>query len=464
MSPPRRTVSIAGAGPAGSLLALLLRRRGFEVRLYERRADPRGQPFDSGRSINLAMAKRGIHALRHAGVIEHLRDTLIPMRGRMIHDRAGATSFQPYGSRPEEVIYSISRHRLNALLIDVAIRQYGARVEFECEVRGCDAGQHRLELGAPGAARAPCSQCAARWVDYEVLIAADGAGSAVRASLTAAGAVQARLEPLAHAYKELTIPAGPDGGHRMEREALHIWPRGDFMLIALPNPDGTFTATLFLDAARLDALRTPEVIDEFLSREFPDAAALMPERVAEFCSHPLGHLATVYAHPWHTGRTLLLGDAAHGVVPFHGQGMNCCFEDCVEFDALLDESTQWEALFAEFTRRRKPNTDAIAAMALENYLEMRERVADPRFQLQKRLSLELERRHPQRFIPRYTMVSFRHDIGYAEAMRRGQVQQRILEQLTAAAKDLDEIDYAQAAREIEAGLAPLDSTTINSSE
>jgi len=482
MSPPRQTVSIAGAGPAGSLLAILLRRRGFEVRLYERRADPRGRPFDSGRSINLAMAERGIHALRQAGVFEHLRDTLIPMRGRMIHDRAGATSFQPYGSRPQEMIYSISRHQLNALLIDVAIRQYGARVDFECEVLGCDAARRRLELNArpepgaggaqargalasgrasslersrPGIGRAPSPGHTARWENFQVLIAADGGGSAVRASLATAGAIQARVEPLAHAYKELTIPAGAKGAHLMEREALHIWPRGDFMLIALPNPDGTFTATLFLDAARFETLRTPEAIEEFLGGEFPDAAALMPERVAEFLSHPLGHLATVYSNPWYADRTLLLGDAAHGVVPFHGQGMNCCFEDCVEFDALLDESSDWEPLFAEFTRRRKPNTDAIAAMALENYLEMRERVADPRFQLQKRLSLELERRHPQRFIPRYTMVSFRHDIGYAEAMRRGQVQQRILDELTANAKDLADIDYTRAVREIEAALVPL---------
>ena len=455
MSPPRQTVSIAGAGPAGTLLAILLRRRGYPVRLYERRTDPRGRPFDSGRSINLAMAERGIHALRTAGVFEHLRAGLIPMRGRMIHDRAGITLFQPYGSRPEEVIYSISRHLLNALLIDLAIREHGAEVQFECEVLGCDPARNQLRLAPAAGSRDEAAAARQQRVDYDVLIGADGGGSAIRASLVATGAITARVEPLTHVYKELTIPAAADGTHRLQREALHIWPRGDFMLIALPNPDGSFTATLFLDAARLEALRTAELIDDFLSREFPDAATLMPERVHEFITHPVGHLATVYAQPWQQESTLLLGDAAHGVVPFHGQGMNCCFEDCMEFDALLARHSHWQTLFADFSNLRKPDTDAIAAMALENYLEMRDRVADPRFQLQKRLSLELERRHPQRFVPRYTMVSFRHDIGYAEALRRGQVQQRILDALTTNATDLAQIDYARAARDIEASLPPL---------
>ncbi len=439
-------ICIAGAGPAGSLLAILLRRRGFEVVLYERRPDPRGRSFDSGRSINLAMAERGIHALRRAGVFERLRETLIPMRGRLIHDLSGATSLQPYGSRPEEVIHSISRHLLNATLIDIAVREYGARVEFESEVIDCDPRERRLQLEGHGGRRS---------VGYEVLIAADGAASAVRKALESRGLIDASIEPLDHSYKELTIPADATGHHRLLREALHIWPRGDFMLIALPNPDGTFTATLFLDRQRFADLADPAAVDAFLTSQFPDAAALMPDRLAEFASHPVGHLATVYSRPWHAGSTLLLGDSAHGVVPFHGQGMNCCFEDCVAFDELLPAARNWTTLFEQFTRQRKPNTDAIAQMAIENYLEMREHVADARFQLQKQLSLELERRHPQRFIPRYTMVSFRHDIGYAEAQRRGRVQQEILDELTLGPRTLAEVDFERAARLIETKLPPM---------
>jgi kynurenine 3-monooxygenase len=454
MSPPRSSIGIAGAGPAGALLAILLRRRGFEVTLYERRADPRGRPFDSGRSINLAMAERGINALRVAGVVDRFHDTLIPMRGRLVHDAAGATQLQPYGQRPDEVIYSISRHLLNATLIDVAVREAGAQIHFETDVIDVAPAEGRLTLQDVNGG-------AMREVAHAVLIAADGGGSAVRARLAERGRVQSRTEPLAHSYKELTIPPSADGTPAMPPEALHIWPRGSFMLIALPNPDHSFTATLFLETGRFGQLREPAAIEAFLRREFPDAAALMPARIEEFIEHPTGHLGTVYCLPWRVdGRVLLFGDAAHAIVPFHGQGMNCCFEDCVQFDALLDAHEEWEPLFADFEQRRKPNTDAIAAMALENYLEMRERVVDARFQLQKQLSLELERRHPQRFIPRYSMVSFRHDIGYAEARRRGELQQRILDDLTSSVASLEQIDYEQAAAQILSVLPPITSSAF----
>jgi kynurenine 3-monooxygenase len=453
MSPPRASIGIAGAGPAGALLAILLRRRGFEVTLYERRTDPRGRPFDSGRSINLAMAERGINALRVANVYDRFHDTLIPMRGRMVHDAAGATQLQPYGQRPAEVIHSISRHLLNATLIDVAVREAGAQICFETEVIDVAPSEGRLTVRH--AAGGKVSEAV-----HAVLIAADGGGSAVRARLAERGRVQSRTEPLAHSYKELTIPPLADGAPALHREALHIWPRGSFMLIALPNPDNSFTATLFLETGRFEQLRTPAAIEAFLRKEFPDAAALMPARIEEFLEHPTGHLGTVYCLPWRVdGRVLLFGDAAHAIVPFHGQGMNCCFEDCVEFDALLDTHTDWDALFADFERRRKPNTDAIAAMALENYLEMRERVIDTRFQLQKQLSLELEKRHPDRFIPRYSMVSFRHDIPYAEARDRGALQQGILNDLTMTATSLEQIDYARAALEIHRLLPPIASST-----
>jgi len=449
MMPPISPVTITGAGPTGALLAIFLRRRGIPVTLYERRADPRTRPPETGRSINLAMADRGIHALKLAGVYPHIRDEMIPMRGRMIHDLTGSTTLQPYGQRPNEVIYSISRNRLNNLLLDVATKRFGAEVLFEHELRDVDLekGLARIhDLSRNRGFDAPAAP----------LLAAEGAGSAARNRLAAARRIAVRIEPLEHAYKELTIPAGANNSHVMAREALHIWPRGNFMLIALPNVDGTFTATLFLQRDRFDELRDPAGIEKFFDESFPDAARLMPRLISEFQLNPTGALATVYSRPWsHRGTVLLMGDAAHGIVPFHGQGMNCCFEDCVEFDALIDHHASWEPLFETFERVRKPDTDAIAAMAIENYLEMRERVADERFQLQKLLSLELEKRNPERFIPRYSMVSFHHEIGYATAAARGAIQQEILDGLTQRVRSIGQIDYERAAREIKARLTPI---------
>jgi len=291
------------------------------------------------------------------------------------------------------------------------------------------------------------------------LLAADGAGSLTRRRMAAAGLISARESDLEHGYKELSIPAGGHGAYRMEREALHIWPRGGYMLIALPNEDGSFTATLFLPATgplSFASLNSPQAVDRFLTENFPDARPLMPDCVAEFEHHPTGSLGTVYADGWHVrGAAALIGDAAHAIVPFHGQGMNCCFEDCVEFDAALSRSRSWASVFTDFQARRKPNTDAIAEMALENYLEMRERVADPRYLIQRSLALELERRFPRRFIPRYSMVMFHHEIPYRTAAERGAIQSRLLEELTAHAASLADIDYARAGRAIEAVLAPV---------
>jgi kynurenine 3-monooxygenase len=245
----------------------------------------------------------------------------------------------------------------------------------------------------------------------------------------------------------------------MAHDALHIWPRGNFMLIALPNVGGSFTATLFLPKhgpVSFEALTSRAAIEEFLRGQFPDAHALMPDCVAEFEAHPTGFLGTVSATGWNArGMAALIGDAAHAMVPFHGQGMNCCFEDCLEFDACVAQGNAWESVFARFYAARKPNTDAIAAMALENYLEMRERVADPRFRLQQTLALELERRHPQRFIPRYSMVMFHHEIPYRAAQHRGAIQSRLLAELTADARSLEDIDYDRAARDINRELSPL---------
>ena len=446
-------IRICGAGPTGALLAILLQRRGHGVELYESRTDPRAAPAEAGRSINLALADRGIHALRLAGVFQDVEKALLPMRGRLIHDASGNTSLQPYGQRPSELIYSVSRHRLNQALLDVAARQPGVTIHFEhrFEAADFDTGVALIrDLRRDQVIRVP----------MQPMLAADGAGSSMRRSMSVQRLIDARETDLEHGYKELSIPAAADGSHPMAADALHIWPRGQFMLIALPNQDGGFTATLFLakhGAISFEALTERAAIERFFSDHFPDAWGLMPDCVAEFQSHPIGFLGTVSAGPWaHRDMAALIGDAAHAIVPFHGQGMNCCFEDCVEFDACVSRNSSWERVFAEFDALRKPNTDAIAAMALDNYLEMRERVADPKFQLQQALALELERRFPQRFIPRYSMVMFHHEIPYRTALERGKVQAQLLAELTAgAAANLDDIDLERAEREIRARLAPI---------
>jgi kynurenine 3-monooxygenase len=433
-------VNIVGAGLAGALLAILLARRGFAVELYERRSDPRAIESERGRSINLALAARGIAALERAGMMERIRPLLIPMRGRMIHPLVGETELQPYGQRQNEVIYSVSRADLNRVLIEEAALHPGVRLKFQhtCLAAQPEAAALRFRDAGTG------SECA---VPIAPTFATDGAGSAVRSSLARPGLINVREDRLDHDYKELTIAAGDDGRHVMEPHALHIWPRGGFMFIALPNSDGSFTATLFL--ARnghdsFDTLTSPERIATLFRRQFPDALQLMPHLIEEFTTHPQGQLGTVHTRPWHVGgQVLLLGDAAHAIVPFHGQGMNAAFEDCLVLDDLLARHDSWDTLFADFERARLPNTAAIAAMALENYVEMRDTVRDPGYVRRKALAMELERRFPDRFIPRYSMVMFHPEISYAEAMRRGREQEGILSELDDRCVD-GEVDLDRA--------------------
>jgi kynurenine 3-monooxygenase len=442
-------VNIIGAGLSGALLAVLLARRGLHVDLYECRADPRQTRPESGRSINLALAARGIRALERAGVMESVRPHLIAMRGRMVHELSGGTALQPYGQRQHEVIWSVGRADLNRLLIEAAARHASVRVRFNQQCLGADLQHDRLHFrdhasgGVHEAALTPT-------------IATDGAGSAVRASLAAAGRVEVREDWLDHDYKELSIPA-VSGKHALEPHALHIWPRGGFMLIALPNTDGSFTATLFLartGTASFASLDRPEAVAAFFAREFADAVPLMPGLLEDFAGHPQGRLGTVHAAPWHAGgRALLLGDAAHAIVPFHGQGMNAAFEDCVALDALLDRHDGWEELFAAFEQARRPDTAAIAQMALENYVEMRDTVRDAGYLRRRSLAMELERRFPDRFIPRYSMVMFHPEIPYAEALRRGEVQAQILAELDAG--NGAEPDAALAEQRVRERLAPL---------
>jgi kynurenine 3-monooxygenase len=444
------SVNVVGAGLAGALLALLLARRGLAVTLYERRPDPRQARPERGRSINLALAARGLRALERAGVLESVTPLLIPMRGRMVHERGGGASLQPYGQRQHEVIYSVGRADLNRVLIEAAARHAGVGVRFSHQCLGTDLRTGQLALRELASGR-----------DYQVplapTIAADGAGSAVRASLAAHGLLAVREEWLDHDYKELTVPATAAGP--LERQALHIWPRGGFMLIALPNTDGSFTATLFLPrsgAVSFAALDSASAVQEFFAREFADAVPLLPDLAGQFAAHPQGQLGTVHTAPWQlAGAVLLLGDAAHAIVPFHGQGMNAAFEDCAQLDALLDAGGDWPEVFAGFEDARRANTAAIAQMALENYLEMRDAVLDSAFVRRKALAMALERRFPDRFIPRYSMVMFHPEIPYAEAQRRGAVQEQLLHELDAGGGGSAAADSPHAQRLIEARLAPL---------
>jgi kynurenine 3-monooxygenase len=423
-------VNIAGGGLAGALMAVMLARRDITVNLLERRPDPREHTADAGRSINLALAARGIRALEHAGLMPQIQPLLLTMRGRMIHEPRpdAAPRLLPYGQRDSEVIYSVGRAALNRVLIEAAVNLPQVQLRFDTTCTAVDPRSGTLycvdnRTGVPATLTG-------------VTLATDGAGSALRGSLAQAGHVAVDEQPLAHGYKELHIPAR-HGAYALNPEALHVWPRHGFMLIALPNPDRSFTATLFLPhggAHSFDTLGSDAAVQEFFASEFATVACLIPDLARQFREHPLGSLGTIHTNPWACGSVLLMGDAAHAIVPFHGQGMNAAFEDCTLLDALLADSAtspDWPALFARFDGARRADAEAIARMALENYSEMRSAVLDERFLRHKSWALQLERLHPGRFIPRYAMVMFHPEISYSQALRRGAVQQQILELLEA---------------------------------
>lgn len=443
-------ITIVGAGLAGPLAALLLARGGWPVTVIERRGDPRRAGFSGGRSINLALAARGLEALAAGGIEHAVEPLLIPMRGRMTHTVAGETTLLPYGQRPGEIIYSVSRAGLNRLLIDAAERTGRVRFLFGHRLEDYDPDRQTLALVNAAGER--------RTQEPPIVIGADGAGSALRGALARRGRIRATEEMLEHGYKELSIPPDTRGRHRIAREALHIWPRGDYMLIALPNTDGSFTVTLFAPSAGdpgFASLATPAAVRRLFKRQFGDAAALMPELCKEFFANPTGALGTVYSEPWNAGgRALLIGDAAHAIVPFHGQGMNAAFEDCRLLAERLAPGCNTASVFEEFSTHRKPNGDAIAKMALENYVEMREGVRDPGFALRKELGFELERRLRDRFVPRYSMVMFHH-LPYAEIDHRGAIQHDLLLRLTAGKHTLDEIDLNAATEAAREALAPI---------
>jgi kynurenine 3-monooxygenase len=445
-----KDVTLVGAGLAGSLLAIYLARSGHQVTIFERRPDMRRSGFAGGRSINLALANRGLAALQEVRLRDELDPLMVPMAGRMLHDESGNLQFLPYGNKPHEVIHSVSRGGLNALLMDEAERTGGVNIHFENACTGVDFGSREVITARPEGEESRFR--------YEVLIGTDGSASAVRAAIIEATRGSVDQQPLGHSYKELSIPPAAGGGHRMHANSLHIWPRGEYMLIALPNIDGSFTVTLFLPnegEESFAALNDPAAVRSLFERRFADAIPLIDGLEQQFFENPTGHLETVRASPWYLqDHALILGDAAHAIVPFHGQGMNAAFEDCSALNRLMGTHPSWNERFAAFEEERKPNTDAIADMALENYVEMRSTVRDPKFALRKALSFLLEERFPDRFIPRYSMVMF-HSIPYAEARARGGVQEEILAELTEEASRVEEVDLARAANLIAERLRPL---------
>jgi len=448
-NPP--SLTIIGAGLAGALLATLLAREGWRVEVYEKRGDPRVRGYEGGRSINLALAERGRHALRQADADDDVMKQAVMMRGRMVHSLDGRQQLQRYGRDDSEVIWSIHRGDLNITLLDLA-EQAGARLHFH---RRLD----RVDFDACVAHFSDDRDGSAHTCRFQSLVGADGAGSSLRAAMNRVADLSERTEFLDHSYKELEIPPATDGGFLIEPNALHIWPRGHYMCIALPNDEKTFTVTLFLPNEgdpSFASVRSGAQARALFERDFADAVPLIPELEADWERNPPGLLATLYLDRWHLdGRAVLLGDAAHAMVPFHGQGMNCAFEDCVALARHLLAQADREAAFVAFSDERKPNAEAIQAMALENYVEMRDRVDDPDFLLQRDLERALQLRHPGHFVPHYTMVTFML-IPYALAHARSEIQRDILVEATHGLASLENVDWEAVDARIVARLPPLE--------
>ena len=412
--------SIAGAGLVGSMWACYLGQRGYEVDIYERRPDPRTAKVDGGRSINLALSHRGWKALEGIGLKEAVSEMAIPMRRRVMHSLDGELSYQPYG-KEGEAIYSVSRAGLNRLLMSKAEAMPNVRVHFEhrCEDADLETGEvtyHHKDK--------PVS------VKSDLVFGTDGAFSAIRGVMQKTDRFSYSQHYIEHGYKELTIPPTADGGFRLEKEALHIWPRGNFMLIALPNPDGSFTCTLFLayeGKYSFANLKTLADARQFFEEQFADALALMPNFDNDWDHNPTASLVIIRCYPWsRNGRFLLLGDASHAIVPFYGQGMNSGFEDCSILNEMVDQYQEdWPVIMREFEKKRKPDADAIADLAMRNFVEMRDLTGQPDFLLRKKIESRFFDRHPDKWIPLYSMVTFSH-IPYSKALAEGRRQDNIM--------------------------------------
>jgi len=420
-----KKVIVVGAGLVGSLQAILLAKRGFQVEIIERRGDIRKADFIGGRSINLALSHRGWKAIALTGIEDKIREIAIPMKGRMIHDKEGYQSLQPYG-KEGQAIYSISRGELNRQLMLEASRFDS--VHFTFNKRCID-----IDLENTKATFIDEQTGKEYHASADAIYGTDGAFSAVRGRMQKTDRFNFSQEYLAHGYKELVIPANEDGSHKLDKNALHIWPRGQFMLIALANLDGSFTVTLFFPfegETSFDSLDSWEKASAFFDEYFADAVALMPNLKHDFYDNPTSSLVTVRCFPWHyKDSTLLMGDASHAIVPFYGQGMNAGFEDCYEWWHLMERfGNDTSKVFPQFSKERKPNGDAIADLALQNYIEMRDLVANPNFVLQKKIEKKLHELYPDKWIPLYSMVTF-SDLSYSEALNKGKMQDSIMHEV-----------------------------------
>lgn len=422
----KKKVVITGAGLVGSLLSVFLVKRGYDVHVFERRGDMRKANMQAGRSINLALSDRGINALKEVGIADRITDIAIPMHGRHMHNADGSEAYQEYG-KDGQYINSVSRGELNCRLMDEAEKQ-GVQIHYNHKLEHTDWKHKRCYFKTDQGEIN---------VDYELMFGADGSFSAARLTHQLQhDRFQYQQYYINYGYKELHIPAGHYGNFLIEKNALHIWPRGNYMMIALPNTDGSFTCTLFFPyegEASFEALNSEEKVKSFFDQHFADAAVLMPDLAKTFFENPTGSLVTVKCFPWiRDDHFSLIGDAAHAIVPFFGQGMNAGFEDCYVLNALMDKHGEdWQKILAEFQELRKPDADAIAELALQNFIEMRDKVADPQFLLQKKIEAAFSIKHPDKWTPAYSMVTFSPQIRYSEALQKGKFQQSVMDGIMA---------------------------------
>jgi kynurenine 3-monooxygenase len=424
----KKDITIIGAGLVGSLLSIYLSKRGYKVSIYERRGDMRRSKVEAGRSINLALSDRGILALEKIGLAEEIQKISIPMHGRFIHHEDTSTAFQPYGKQGQ-YINAVSRGELNKKLLDLAAEN-GVEIYFHEKCSAIKWNENFIEFINTKTGNIT-------EINSSRIFGADGAFSAARLQHQLA---HEKFEYSQHyidcGYKELSIPAGPGGIFMMEKNALHIWPRKEYMLIALPNLDGSFTCTLFFPfegEASFSKLDTKDKVKEFFESTFADAVPLMPDYIHDFFTNATSSLVTVKCFPWiRDDRFALIGDAAHAIVPFFGQGMNCGFEDCRILDELIDKyAGDWKTILNEYQAQRKPDADAIADLAINNFTEMRDKVANPKFLLQKKIEARLHEKYPDKWIPAYSQVTFSPHIRYSEALKRGQKQEAIMQEVMA---------------------------------
>jgi kynurenine 3-monooxygenase len=419
-----KNLLVLGAGLCGSLLSIFLARKGFKVDVFEKRPDLRNTILDAGRSINLALSNRGIKALEKVGLGDKVKELAIPMHGRIMHDSKGNLTFQPYGKQGQ-YINSISRSGLNALLLSEAEKS-GVNLHFNhtCKEVDFETGEVWLDKHSFG-----------NWVSHkgEFIFGTDGAFSVLRSKMLRSDRFSYSQQYIEHGYKELSMPPNASGDFAIDPNALHIWPRGGYMMIALPNLDRSFTVTLFFPFEGQNSfgnLKTRAQVRDFFEQNFPDALALFPDLEQQFFANPTSSLLSIKCFPWTKGKAMLLGDAAHAIVPFYGQGMNAAFEDCFEWDKMMSQNFDgnWEKLASNYQHWRKPDTDAIADLALQNFIEMRDKVADPMFLLRKKIEAKIHEIYPEQWVPLYSMVTF-SELRYSEAKNLGKAQELIMNEV-----------------------------------